>query len=374
MSGPHVRNLVLLITLWAGAALAGDEPLAVLVLGSPPSPPAPTPLMPGQVLRRSNDQMPARSPPGLVVLVDGRARLLVDPASGSLGVARSQGQTFTELGAVLLTSMSPATTAELPVLLTDPAGPASSLRILGPAGGGRWPSTSRWAEVLFGASGLYRTAGSRPPRLAVEEVKTGAERRVSLSGGVEVRARGIPGPDAPASAHRVSRAGATVVLAGEIAPAATSGLTTFAAGARLIVASVPTLAAVRALAEVVSTAKVEAVLVTAAGDEVRVDPEGARRVLGGASMNVTWTSSGAHLVPGPPPPAGGEEIDRGCRSDAQCGPGKICMGCGGDSPNECVIGCRSKTDCPAGQACVQAQCFRCPCPATCSGGGKSLPQ
>jgi hypothetical protein len=203
----------------------------------------------------------------------------------------------------------------------------------------------------------------------VDELKLGAERRVALASGVELRGRGVPGPDGPASAYRLSREGATVVLAGEVAPAGAQALATFAAGARLMVASVPTLAAVRALGEVVSTVKVGALLVTAAGDEVRADPDEARRLLGSPSMSVTWTSSGAHPVPGPPPPAGGEEIDRGCRSDAQCGPGKICMGCGGDSPNECVIGCRSKTDCPVGQACVQVQCIRCPCPAQCSGGG-----
>ena len=368
MSGPLVRTLLVVLTLWSSAALAGDEPLAVLILGAPPPAPAPTPLMPGQVLRRPNGvQMPARSPPGLVVLVDGKARVLVDPASGSVSLARSLGQNLSEVGAVLLTSMRPAATADLPVLLTDPAGPTVSVRLLGPGGGGRWPSTARWAEVLFGSSGLYRTAGARIPRLSVDDVKS--ERRVTLSSGVEIRARGIPGPDGPASVYRLSREGATVVLAGEVAPAAARELTTFAAGARLMLASVPTLAAVRAVAEVVSTAKVGALLVTAAGDEVRADPDEARRLLGATSIPVTWTSSGAHPVLGPSPPAGGGDVDCGCRSDAECGAGKVCMGCGGDSPSECVIGCRSKTDCPAGQACVQVQCIRCPCPATCSGGG-----
>jgi hypothetical protein len=365
-----VRTLLVVLALGSSAARAGDEPLAVLVLGSPPAPPAPTPLMPGQVLRRPNGvQMPSRSPPGLVVLVDGKARVLVDPASGSLGLARSLGQALSDVGAVLLTSMRPEATADLPVFLTDPAGATATVRLLGPGGGGRWPSTARWAEVLFGGAGLYRTAGARLPRLPVDEVKSGAERRVTLPGGVELRGRGIPGPDGPGSLYRLSREGATVVLAGEVTPASAQALATFAAAARLMVASLPTLAAVRALGEALSTAKVGALLVIGAGDEVRADPAEARRLLGGPSMSVTWTSSGTHPVPGPPPPAGGEEIDRGCRSDAQCGPGRVCMGCGGDSPNECVIGCRSKTDCPVGQACVQVQCIRCPCPAQCSGGG-----
>ncbi|MGZ6029109.1 MAG: hypothetical protein ACXWK5_06800 [Myxococcaceae bacterium] len=370
MRAPLLRKVLAALTLWSSAALAGDASLVVLILGPPATPPAPTPLMPGQTLRRPTGvQLPARSPPGLVVLVDGKARVLVDPASGSVGSARSLGQNLTEVGTVLLTSMRPAATADLPVFLTDSAGPAVTVHLLGPGGGGRWPSTGRWAEVLFGGSGLYRTAGSRVPRLLVDEVKSGAERRVTLPGGVELRARGTPGPDGPASVYRLSREGASVVLAGEIAPAGTQALATFAAGAPMVVASVPTLAAVRALGEVVSTAKVGALLVTAAGDEVRADPEEARRLLAGPSVSVTWTSSGALPVPGPPPAAGAEEIDRGCRSDAQCGPGQICMGCGGDSPNECVIGCRSKTDCPVGQACLKVQCIRCPCPAQCSGGG-----
>ena len=152
------------------------------------------------MLRRTNAvQLPAQSPPGLLVLVDGKARVLVDPASGSVGLARSLGQNLSEVSAVLLTSMRPAATADVPVLLTDPAGPTVTVRLLGPGGGGRWPSTARWAEVLFGSSGLYRTAGTRVPRFSVEEVKSGGERRVSLSSGVELRARGVPGPDGPAA-------------------------------------------------------------------------------------------------------------------------------------------------------------------------------
>ena len=370
MRGPLVRTLLLVVmSLGSSTALASDEPLAVLLLGSPPPAPAPTRLSPGQVLRRPSDRMPARSPPGLLVLVDGKARVLVDPASGSLAVAQSAGQNVAEVGAVLLTSMRPAATAELPVLLTDSAGPGTTVHLLGPGGGGRWPSMARWVEVLFGGSGLYRTAGARAPRLSVEEVKSGAERRVLLPTGVELRARGIPGTEGPAAAYRLSRGGATIVLAGELAPGGAEALARFSVEARLLVASVPTRAALRALADVVSTAKIGAVLVTSAGDEVRAEPEEARRLLGGVSTEVTWTSSGVHPVAAPSPPATGEGADRGCRSDAECGPRKVCMGCGGDSPNECVIGCRSKTDCPVGQACVQAQCIRCPCPATCSGGG-----
>ncbi|MGZ3446431.1 MAG: hypothetical protein ACXWLG_13800, partial [Myxococcaceae bacterium] len=210
MRAPLLRKVLAALTLWSSAALAGDASLVVLILGPPATPPAPTPLMPGQTLRRPTGvQLPARSPPGLVVLVDGKARVLVDPASGSVGSARSLGQNLTEVGTVLLTSMRPAATADLPVFLTDPVGPAVTVHLLGPGGGGRWPSTGRWAEVLFGGSGLYRTAGSRVPRLLVDEVKSGAERRVTLPGGVELRARGTPGPDGPASVYRLSREGAS---------------------------------------------------------------------------------------------------------------------------------------------------------------------
>ncbi len=187
MSGPLLRTLLVVLTLWSSIALAGDEPLAVLILGAPPPPPAATPLMPGQMLRRANGvQLPASSPPGLAVLVDGKARILVDPASGSVGLARSLGQNLSEVSAVLLTSMRPAASVDVPVLLTDSAGPTATVRLLGPGGAGRWPSAARWAEVLFGGSGLYRTAGARVPRLSVDEVKSGAERRVSLSSGVEL--------------------------------------------------------------------------------------------------------------------------------------------------------------------------------------------
>jgi len=367
------RSRLLLLLAVAGTARAA-EPFSVVALGQADVPSSATVhTMPGQVALRPPRPEPSSLPsPGLVVLVDGKARLLIDPASGTLSAARAAGLDLAEVSAVLLGSMAPASTAELPTLLARRDGPAGEVRLVGPAGPGPWPSPGRWAEALFGPSGLYAATRSAPRslRLVASEVKPGTERRMSLGSGVELRTRVRTTPDGPRAAFRLERGGTAVVLAGEPSPEALPALTPLARGAALVVASVPDRAAVEALAKLASTAEVRALWVIATGEEVRRTADEERRTLGAAAP-LTWSSTARLPVAAPPlpgaptgPAAPGAV---GCQSDADCGPGKVCLGCSEDRPKECVAGCRSKADCPAGQACLPVQCIRCPCPPQCSG-------
>ncbi|HZW88922.1 MAG TPA: hypothetical protein VFF12_07580 [Myxococcaceae bacterium] len=64
----------------------------------------------------------------------------------------------------------------------------------------------------------------------------------------------------------------------------------------------------------------------------------------------------------PVPPAQSDG-DGGCRTDADCGKGQVCVSCGKES--SCVGGCRTSADCPPGEVCAPVACIRCPCPSLC---------
>ena len=289
------RSRLLLLLAVAGTARAA-EPFSVVALGQADVPSSATVhTMPGQVALRPPRPEPSSLPsPGLVVLVDGKARLLIDPASGTLSAARAAGLDLAEVSAVLLGSMAPASTAELPTLLARRDGPAGEVRLVGPAGPGPWPSPGRWAEALFGPSGLYASTRSAPRslRLVASEVKPGTERRMSLGSGVELRTRVRTTPDGPRAAFRLERGGTAVVLAGEPSPEALPALTPLARGAALVVASVPDRAAVEALAKLASTAEVRALWVIATGEEVRRTADEERRTRGAAAP-LTWVLHGS---------------------------------------------------------------------------------
>ena len=358
---PAVPLGTVLLVLASSGAVRAQAPLSVVALGAeeasaapaaPRPPPGLTPASPARV--RAQD-----SPPALAVLVDGQARILVDPAAGTSLAARARPLDLGGLEAVLLASTRPRSTAELPLLLGEAGGPGGTVRLIGPVAGGPWPSTSRWAGALFGSSGLYAALRGPPRNLRVTatEVAVGVERRVTLGAGVSVRAVTRSSPEGPLTAFRVERAGASVVLLGAAPSQPVPALVALAQGADLVVASLPS-GEPRGLASIASGARVRSLWVPDGADaQARQALEKvAPTVVGfsGAEQPVTHAAEGA--------PAKGE-----CQVDADCGAGKVCVGCSEQEPRSCVAGCRSKADCPSGQACVQVECIRCPCPAQCTG-------
>ena len=367
--GPRTALALTLALLGHAAPVKAEESLAVVVLGAPePAAPTMTHAAPGQLsIRPTRGPLPARAPPALALLVDDRPRILADVRSGTLAAAAEARVDLGQLTAVLLSSMRPAATAELAELLADAHGPSGTVRLVAPLDRA-WPSPARWAEALFGASGLYPgpRAAPRSLRLQPVEAKAGAERRLVLGDGTEVRARARASSAGTVAAFRVTRGEAVVVLAGEVLAGDVPGLAPLAQGAGLLVAGVPGKASVQALAELGRAAHPRQLLVTTAGDEVRSGLEEARSTLEAVVPGTIWASTGRYVASGPSPAASPEGPDAaGCRSDEECGPGRVCMGCG-DLPRTCIPGCRSKSDCPAGQACVTVQCVRCPCPPQCT--------
>src|SRR5262245_54316029 len=109
---PAVQRALLACVLLASAVRAQGtaDALAVAVLG-PEEPAAGLPARlhgGGQVpLRSSGGPVPTRTSPALAVLVDGRARALVDPVAGTLVAARAASVELGQVRTVLLSSMRP---------------------------------------------------------------------------------------------------------------------------------------------------------------------------------------------------------------------------------------------------------------------------
>lgn len=83
-----------------------------------------------------------------------------------------------------------------------------------------------------------------------------------------------------------------------------------------------------------------------------------------------WGGCAAREAPAPPPTAtasndasGDAPGGGGCRTDAECGKGQVCVSCGKES--SCIAGCTTSADCPSGEVCSPVQCIRCPCPPLC---------
>ena len=356
-----IRLGALLLVLASPVAARGEAPLSVVALGPEESAPVTAPPRPPPGLTPPSPRgQTAQWPPAVLVLVDGQARILLDPTSGASLAARARPVDLGSLEAVLLTSTRPRSTAELPLILGEPGGPGGTVRLIGPAAGGPWPATSRWAGALFGPSGVYAALRGPPRsvRLVTTDVPVGAERRVGLQAGVNVRAVTRSSPDGPVSAFRIERGAASVVLLGAAPAQPLAPLTALARGTDLLVAWLSPGDRGRGLVSIASEARPGALwIVSGSGG----DPQ-ARQALERVAPTVVWASRGEQAVTGP----GEARSDAGgCRTDAECGAGRVCVGCGEQDVRTCVAGCRSRADCPAGQACVQVECIRCPCPAQC---------
>jgi ribonuclease BN (tRNA processing enzyme) len=93
-----------------------------------------------------------------LILIDGRARLLVDAGSGAFTRLGELGIGLHDLDTILLTHLHIDHTADVPSIIKARAMTQDDpvhFVLIGPAGYGLYPSTSRFAELLFGPGGAW---------------------------------------------------------------------------------------------------------------------------------------------------------------------------------------------------------------------------
>jgi ribonuclease BN (tRNA processing enzyme) len=220
-----------LLAVLVAAPVFGEEStassLTVLVLGS------------------GGPRVSKRASAGNLLLVDGKARILIDAGPGTFVRAGESGEDLSTLDTVLLTHLHVDHSAELPAFVKTRALDGEgriNMRVFGPTGSALFPSTAAFVDGLFGPSGLYRYLRDFGAEMRVSgeniPAKLGdAPRTVKLPGGVSVTGQAIHHGDTPAVAFRIAVGGQSVVFAGDIDPSGLASLAQLAKGADLLVVS-----------------------------------------------------------------------------------------------------------------------------------------
>jgi ribonuclease BN (tRNA processing enzyme) len=218
--------------------------LAVL-LGSPAQSDESQPEVSVLVLGSGGPRVSKRASVGNLVLVDGKAIVLVDAGPGTFVRAGESGVDLSALDTVLLTHLHVDHSAELPGFVKTRGLDGTGLvrmRVLGPSGSTLFPSTHAFVDGLFGPHGLYRYLRHFGAELRVsgEDVPAtlgAAPRTVRLQGGVSITGQAIHHGDVPAVAFRIAVGGRTLVFAGDIDASGLPSLAQLAQGADLLVVS-----------------------------------------------------------------------------------------------------------------------------------------
>lgn len=186
-----------------------------------------------------------------LVLIDGTPRILIDAGPGAfvrLGEARLS---LSDTDIVLLTHLHIDHAGELAGLFKARAvssAHAILFRVWGPTGsearegGARFPSTSRFLDLLFGKNGAfaYLSNFAAPITIQAHDVAAQAHQHplpeaIFKEGGLVIRAIAGHHGDAPAVIYRVDYQGKSITFSGDIDAQGLPGLSAIAKGSDLLV-------------------------------------------------------------------------------------------------------------------------------------------
>ncbi len=230
------------------AMLAGPCGIAAQLSDANRDSPAPLDVI---VLGSGGPAALGRASSSYLVLVDGRARLLVDAGPGSFARAGEAHVALDRLDLVLLTHLHVDHAAELPGFVKARAVSASQpihFDIFGPSGqrahadAAEFPSTRRFVELMFGAGGAfpYLKDFSAPVSFTVTDlpgfgVAATQPRTILRQGDLAIRAIGGHHGDAPAIIYRIDYRGHSVAFSGDIDARGLPALEMIARGVNLLV-------------------------------------------------------------------------------------------------------------------------------------------
>ena len=179
-----------------------------------------------------------------LILIHGKARLLVDAGSGAFARLGELGIDLHELDIILLTHLHIDHTADVPSIVKarammqeDPV----HFVLIGPAGKGDYPSTTRFAELLFGQGGAWtyvKTFGA-PVNLEAKDLpidlSLAPTQVLETADGIKVLTVATHHGDAPAVAYRIEYGSKSVTFSGDIDPQGLENLTRLAKDTDLLV-------------------------------------------------------------------------------------------------------------------------------------------
>jgi ribonuclease BN (tRNA processing enzyme) len=185
-----------------------------------------------------------------VVLVDGKARILVDAGPGSFARLGEARISLAELDVVLLTHLHADHATELPGLFKARAVASAkpiTFDVWGPTGARRegqnayFPSTTEFVERLFGAKGAFAYLSDFAAPMAVRAhdlaapAHDGEAQRIFGERDLAITAVAGHHGDAPAVLYRIDHGGRSVTFSGDIDAAGLPALRGLAKGTDLLV-------------------------------------------------------------------------------------------------------------------------------------------
>ena len=188
-----------------------------------------------------------RAGAGYVVSLDGQPRILVDAGPGTFARAGEANVDFSRLDTVLLTHLHVDHAAELPGLIKARivAGRSGAeFNIFGPPGsrGGpdaaRFPSTTQFVELMFGAQGAFGYLRDFAGRLTLHahDVTRSAQPQMLVSAdGLRLSAITGHHGDAPSVVYRIDYRGRSITFSGDIDAAGHAALTRLAQNTDMLI-------------------------------------------------------------------------------------------------------------------------------------------
>jgi ribonuclease BN (tRNA processing enzyme) len=218
----------------------------LLAVGSSPDPVAavdPAPRAELVVLGSGGPRMAGRAASSNAIVLDSKARILVDAGSGAAVRLGEVGLDIDDLDTILLTHLHIDHSGDVPGVAKARGmmhqGPMT-FRVFGPAARGVFPSTTHFVASLFDAHGTYayqRTFGAEE-RFRVTDLPidlAAPAREILREGDLRIRSVATNHGEAPSVAYRIDGPGWSIAFSGDLDPSGLPNLTRLATGVDLLV-------------------------------------------------------------------------------------------------------------------------------------------
>ncbi|QBB72695.1 MBL fold metallo-hydrolase [Pseudolysobacter antarcticus] len=205
----------------------------------------PPPVLELVVLGSGGPGAVGRASSSFVVLLDGIPRILIDAGSGAFARLGETKLSLDRLDRILLTHLHIDHSAELPGIFKARAVAsrgAINFHVFGPSGAGKFPSTKRFVDLLFGKHGAfaYLADFSAPITIVTTDIGATLSRTRKLQtllakDGLKITAIAGHHDDAPSIIYRIDYKNRSVVFSGDIDAAGLDNLRSIADHCNLLV-------------------------------------------------------------------------------------------------------------------------------------------
>jgi ribonuclease BN (tRNA processing enzyme) len=203
----------------------------------------PTPRAELVVLGSGGPRMTGRAASSNAIVLDGKARILVDAGSGAAVRLGEVGLDIEDLDTILLTHLHIDHSGDLPGVAKARGmshhGPMT-FRVFGPAARSVFPSTAGFIASLFDAHGIfvYQHTFGAEERFAVTDLPidlAAPAREILREGDLRIGSIATNHGEAPSVAYRIDGPGWSTAFSGDLDPSGLPNLTRLATGVDLLV-------------------------------------------------------------------------------------------------------------------------------------------